>query len=155
MTPLRDWPPKITNKFRIGDKADCWEWIAGHSGNGYGRVMLRDSNGRRQVQAHRLLYEMFVGPIPEGLVLDHLCRNPPCVNPHHLEPVTHRENMARGIKGRLTVACPRGHAYDENNSKHECRLCLKERRATPTYRQRHAAEERARRARVREAQCSR
>jgi hypothetical protein len=70
----------------------CWEWTAGRSGGpGYGAFSL----GQRKVGAHRWSYENFVGPIPEGLELDHLCRNPGCVNPDHLEPVTRSENIRR------------------------------------------------------------
>lgn len=72
---------------------DCWEWIGTRYGNGYGQAAIGD--GGRINQAHRVVYEALVGPIPEGLELDHLCRNPSCVNPDHLEPVTHAENMRR------------------------------------------------------------
>ena len=77
----------------------CWLWSASistgdsHTGGGYGRLW----NGERVVLAHRLSYEHFVGPVPEGLVLDHLCETRACVNPVHLEPVSRRENMHRGV----------------------------------------------------------
>ena len=78
--------------------------------------------------AHRFAYEMLVGPIPEGLDLDHLCRVRHCVNPNHLEPVTRSENLRRGIRPRLPqndrigdknrakTHCPKGHPYDEANT---------------------------------------
>lgn len=71
---------------------------------------------RRVVRAHRLVYELLVGPIPDGLQLDHLCRNRGCVRPDHLEPVTRRTNILRGtgpsaIHARKTQ-CPHGHPYD-------------------------------------------
>ena len=70
----------------------CWEWT-GHVNNaGYGRV--------KNDYAHRLAYEMFVGPIPDGADLDHLCRRRSCVNPAHLEPVTRSENVRRGYAAR-------------------------------------------------------
>lgn len=72
----------------------CWLWEGALRG-GYGRVKL---DGRTQA-AHRASYELHVGPIPSGLVLDHLCRNRSCVNPAHLEPVTTEENIRRGEQG--------------------------------------------------------
>src|ERR1044072_9284041 len=75
----------------------CWEWTAGMNQYGYGRFTLTGPRETSQkVQAHRYSYEQLVGPIPEGLVLDHLCRNRACVNPDLLEPVTLKENILRG-----------------------------------------------------------
>jgi len=71
---------------------DCWEWTAGENGVGYGRFHVDG----RLVYPHRFAYELYVGPIPEGLDLDHVCRNRRCVRPSHLEPVTRRENLLRG-----------------------------------------------------------
>ena len=71
----------------------CWLWTAALK-NGYGRITMM--NPKRKTAAHRVSYEAFVGPIPEGLTLDHLCRVRCCVNPAHLEPVTMRENIMRG-----------------------------------------------------------
>lgn len=73
----------------------CWLWEGGTRG-GYGRIKLV---GHGSLSAHRASYEHHVGPIPEGLVLDHLCRNPACINPAHLEPVTIAENIRRGEQG--------------------------------------------------------
>jgi hypothetical protein len=75
----------------------CWLWTGQANKGGYGAFSVgsRYDGNRRGVRAHRWAYEALVGPIPEGLQLDHLCRNPPCVNPAHLEPVTHAENMRR------------------------------------------------------------
>lgn len=70
----------------------CWIWLGELNRNGYGRVCVK---GKRPV-AHRHVYETLVGPIPEGLLLDHLCRVRCCVNPSHLEPVTPKENTLRG-----------------------------------------------------------
>lgn len=70
----------------------CWLWGGHVARNGYARTKVSG----RSVMAHRASYELFVGPIPEGLVLDHKCRNRCCVNPAHLEPVTSRENLIRG-----------------------------------------------------------
>jgi hypothetical protein len=71
----------------------CWNWAGSIDVCGYGRLW----DGTRTVRAHRFSYELLVGPIPEGLVLDHLCRNTRCVNPEHLEAVTHRDNLLRGF----------------------------------------------------------
>lgn len=70
----------------------CWIWVGRLNRNGYGRICL----GGREPMAHRVSYELHVGPIPDGLVLDHLCRVRCCVNPFHLEPVTVQVNTLRG-----------------------------------------------------------
>lgn len=79
---------------RLNPETDCWEWraaIADPTGTSYGGITV---DGKRY-QAHRLAYETWVGPIPEGLEIDHLCRVRACINPDHLEVVTHAENMRR------------------------------------------------------------
>jgi hypothetical protein len=85
------------NRYII-DENGCWVWQASRTSHGYGRVSVR---GRVMV-AHRAMYEKYIGPVPDGLELDHLCRNPPCCNPAHMEPVTHAENMQRGKRVRFT-----------------------------------------------------
>jgi hypothetical protein len=78
----------------------CWNWIAGVGDRGYGAFTTQRNGPTRVTPAHRYCYEILVGPIPLGLVLDHLCRKPRCVNPAHLEPVTQAENTRRGIRDR-------------------------------------------------------
>jgi hypothetical protein len=78
-------------RFAVSLKTGCWEWCGELSSNGYGRVWRNN----KRIAAHRAYYEQEVGPIPDGLQLDHLCRNRRCVNPDHLEPVTRTENQLR------------------------------------------------------------
>ena len=121
---------RLFAKARIDAVSGCWVWTGGLNGKGYGLVW----SAGKTLLVHRVAYEELVGPIPEGLTLDHLCRNRPCFNVDHLEPVTHRENVRRGIKGVLTTHCPQGHPYDEPNTrwsrgKRHCRACHRRWRA--------------------------
>ena len=79
-------------QYRVDRKTGCWVWRRAGNGDGAGRVWF---DGKLRL-AHRVVYEMVKGPIPDGLQLDHLCANRLCVNPDHLEPVTNRENKLRG-----------------------------------------------------------
>ena len=114
---------------KVNKTDSCWLWTAGTNGKGYGFFTIAGIGTRR---AHRLAYEWLVGPIPEGYELDHLCRVTLCVNPAHLEPVTHLENMRRGFGvnrvNRLKENCPRGHPYEGENlrmdhGRRRCRKC--------------------------------
>lgn len=107
----------------------CWVW-QGQTEKGYGRFYIDGGS----VRAHRWAYQRAVGPIPEGLVLDHLCRNPSCVNPFHLEAVTQAVNTLRGTGFAAVNAakthCSRGHeftpanTYRRRSGGRECRICL-------------------------------
>lgn len=119
----------------------CWIWMGGLNDAGYGRI---HGNSR----AHRFAYELFVGPIPSGLELDHKCRVRCCVNPHHLEPVPHRVNVLRGDAGlylKSRTHCPKGHEYTLENTitrtdrpgTRECKTCQRDRFKTPEARTRN------------------
>ena len=104
----------------------CWLWRGATFKAGYGAFSVAG----HVALAHRLSYECWVGPIPHGLEIDHLCRVRSCVNPLHLEAVTPRENMRRGAGHGSEAHCPHGHAYDEantyrNRGKRYCRECAR------------------------------
>lgn len=87
---LDDLPPAWRAKVRV--EGACWLWTGWNSGNGYGKVKVSG----RAMMAHRAVWELRCEPVPDGMVLDHLCRNRACVNPAHLDPVSVRENTQRG-----------------------------------------------------------
>lgn len=110
----------------------CWLYDGYLNPDGYGWAR---ADGKSQ-RTHRAVFEAFFGPIPDGLVLDHLCRNRACYNPSHLDPVSQGENTRRGLQGALRerrTHCPQGHEYTpENTREHrnknnttvqECRTC--------------------------------
>lgn len=107
----------------------CWEWRRAKRSLGYGAVQW---SGSLRL-AHRVAYELTFGPIPAGLVIDHLCRNPSCINPMHLEPVSQRENLLRGTgvsaQNAQKTECKRGHPLVGENlivtnvGNRGCRAC--------------------------------
>lgn len=108
------------------DEAGCWVFTGAVCPRGYGRVGSRTEPG--QTLTHRVVYEFLIGPIPDGLVLDHLCRNRRCCNPWHLEPVTAQVNTDRGLRseGYLISECKNGHRYTPANTGRNAkgRMCL-------------------------------
>jgi hypothetical protein len=115
----------------VGHPLGCWWWIGKGSTHGYGRFTFgrRSLGERRDVYAHRFAYEALIGPIPDGMQLDHLCRNRVCVNPDHLEIVTSAVNTSRGWPTTSTT-CKRGHRLSGTNlyiqpstGRRCCQLC--------------------------------
>jgi len=109
---------------------ECWEWWGGVNDDGYGNF----SSESGHIAAHRFAYITNKGQIPQGMILDHLCRNPSCVNPDHLEPVTTKENLMRSPKAPAAINarkthCPLGHEFDYKNTglrpngNRRCRAC--------------------------------
>ena len=125
---LARWRRNVRPNLETG----CWLWTGPLMPNGYGAH--RVGPGWPNKAAHRLGYEHYVGPIPDGHQLDHLCRQRNCVNPEHLEPVTPSENTSRQDHAeRRVVECPQGHPYDEQNTivrngRRFCRECDRQRK---------------------------
>lgn len=132
---IADLPGRLRAKIRLeSPPADpcarpvpglCWTWTAAVNNRGYGYTSFGRSN---RWLVHRWTYTQFVGPIPDGLEIDHLCRNIRCCNPAHLEPVTVKVNQERGVR-RQATHCQRGHEFSGHNlivttdGRRECRAC--------------------------------
>jgi hypothetical protein len=126
-TPVERFWPKVDKNGPVPehrpDLGPCWVWTA-MTRAGYGQFRVA-----RHMAAHRFAYELMVGPIPDGYDLDHLCRNRACVRPDHLEPVTRRENLRRGLSGELKTHCRHGHPFTPENrlpaghGTTKCRIC--------------------------------
>ncbi len=146
---------QIWRRTIIGRGCECWLWSGPCNAQGYGQVgAVKPDGNRTTYRVHRAVYEYLVGPIPDGLELDHLCHKPiacpggrtcphrKCLNPLHLEPVTRGENYKRGhhtdireitrAYHRTITNCPRGHEYSESNTYmtprggRMCRECSRE-----------------------------
>jgi len=147
------WTANVTEKpsvverlqARVVKAADgCWVWTGALNKAGYGAI----GSGTKVLRTHRVMYEHLVGPIPDGLQLDHLCRNRACCNPEHLEPVTNHENWMRGehpvVKAIRDRVCKRGHELTDDNVYVRksggilCRTCVLANNAA--YRKRRAAQ---------------
>jgi len=127
---LSDEPQATIDRFWSGVSqpadSDCWEWTRGKNSSGYGRISIAYKNRL----THRVSYTLMVGPIPDGLTLDHLCRNKICVNPDHLEPVPSLVNVRRAKPHLLDRdTCANGHAitpdsvYVFKSGKSSCKQC--------------------------------
>lgn len=139
---IRGHRPRIDPRVRFWSKIDkrgpeeCWEWTAALMGNGY--ALFRVSDHEPKIMAHRYAYQDVVGPIPDGLTIDHLCKNRACCNPAHMEVVTRGENAIRGggtkaavavRKAKADRACPSGHPRTPEHARKgpdgywRCRTC--------------------------------
>ena len=153
---------RFLDKISPEPNSGCWLWTASLDTKGYGKIG-GGPRGSGYLQAHRVAYSLFRGEIPAGLELDHTCRVRCCVNPDHLEPVTHRENCVRGLAPQLLSAfwrakthCVKGHLFDiivRSGRDDECRgcsICRKESRKkyrnTPEFRAARNTKLRAKRA---------
>lgn len=132
--PLHFW-----DKVSPCPMSGCWLWTGASTGTGYGQVRIGGRKGKCTV-AHRHAYTRLVGEVPLGLELDHLCSQRCCVNPHHLQPVTHLENIRRSSNAQKTH-CTHGHEYTpentvRDNGHRKCRTCLRARDLTEARRAR-------------------
>ena len=132
------WGNSVADK--IDATGDCWEWVGPLHGGGYGHKYYRG----RFWSTHRLVWSALVGPIPDNMDIDHLCRNRQCCNPDHLEVVTRSTNLLRGIRNgyQKKTHCPHGHEYSNENTfvnvrgSRECRTCRRQKnkqRSTRRY----------------------
>lgn len=119
----RFWP-------KVVKPESCWNWTGARQAGGYGRFAASPGDA---VLAHRWSYEALVGPIPDGMTLDHLCKNTACVNPAHLEIVTRETNALRGSRNAAKTHCDSGHEFTAENTYvppsrpnvRDCRACRK------------------------------
>lgn len=137
MLPPDYFMEKIIDRVAV-EPTGCWSWGGWHDRDGYGHVSNRSLGW--QGRMHRVMYEWYHGSIGSG-PLDHLCRNRGCCNPTHLEPVTHRENILRGVglaaANAVKTHCVHGHEFTPANTYHRhrhgggriCKTCIYERQA--------------------------
>lgn len=134
--PERTRKERFEGLFEPEPCSGCFLWFGRIDEDGYGRFRW---GATQMMKAHRAAYLLYVGPIPDGLTLDHLCRVRSCVNPRHVEPVTNRENALRGLgqgaHNAKKIMCVHGHEFSPENTyrrpsrpRRDCRICI-ERRA--------------------------
>ena len=127
---MADLPERVLSKVVLMPSG-CWEWVGGRQPNGYGYTRWRVGGRWKHVRTHRLLYEVFVEPIPEGMEIDHLCGNRACCAPGHLRAVTHAENLVTRRPRPKTgkTHCRNGHEYTDQdfalNGTRLCRICVR------------------------------
>lgn len=124
---------RLRDRLKVNPETGCHEWQGWVDRRGYAKITISGHRGR---PVHRVAYEAAKGPIPAGLHIDHLCRNPRCCNPDHLEAVTLAESVRRGVSGQreaAKTACPQGHPYSPENTAIDrqggryCLICKRER----------------------------
>lgn len=133
MARLAEKATTFWNRVDVRSEFECWRWKGALTHNGYGRFAPRLDGVLVRWMAHRAAYELTNGQIPDGLVLDHLCRNRDCCNPAHLEPVPHAVNVLRGESQSAENArkseCVDGHPFSIENTyitkrgTRHCRAC--------------------------------
>ena len=145
MRPLADPVKRFKAQYTVDAASGCWLWTGYVKPSGYGTLGVRVGDRWRDVPAHRFSYYHFVGPVESSLDLDHLCHNRDetcpggwacqhrrCINPEHLEPVSRRVNLRRGLgfigQNARKTHCPKGHPYSGDNLKlrrrgRDCRTC--------------------------------
>lgn len=131
---------RFHERYQVDRNTGCWNWTAGLNGKGYAYIFAR----RYSRQAYKWYYEIVYGKVPDGMELDHLCRNKKCVNPEHLEVVTKSENNRRGnspsAKNARKTHCPRGHELADGNlfihksGRRSCLICFTRQRREATDR---------------------
>jgi hypothetical protein len=109
-------PERIMSKVAVAD-GGCWLWSGSMQRNGYGYTTWRIDGKWKHARVHRLFYEDYVGPIPDGLEIDHTCRVRNCVNPDHLRAVTHADNLKTRVRVYTrSSTCGRGHEFTPENT---------------------------------------
>lgn len=123
--PIPELTPKEIERFwasvEVPDQPSCcWRWVKAKDDRGYGSVSVTRNGKQKFYRAHRVAYTLLIGPIPDGLPLDHLCKTLPCINPDHLEPVEPRINTIRGAspssRNRIKTHCVNGHEFTPGNT---------------------------------------
>lgn len=119
---------RLWEKIEIPDRVGCWVWRGCVRPDGYGVIGKEGGRGAGLYRVHRLVYELKVGPIPDGMSIDHLCKNTVCVNPDHLQPVPPGENTWRAFL--LHAYCPKGHVLppkpERGKRRQQCRECKRD-----------------------------
>ncbi len=132
----RSTPPseRFHDKYTVNPITACWDWRGSKNARGYGKIAAQ-GKAKAPLYAHRVSYEMHHGPIPQGIVIDHTCRNTSCVNPDHLEAVTQAENIMRGSAPSIIAhhlnRCHLGHDLNDayiapSTGRRHCRECIRE-----------------------------
>lgn len=139
MNDLRNYADRLFNRYEI-DNNGCWYWIGARNNGGYGMVAKTFAGVQKNQLAHRVMYTLFYGAIPDNKVVDHICNTPACVNPRHLQCISQDANMARSLTAATAVNrrkryCKHGHEYTIENTynrqregrkpERDCRTCMK------------------------------